>query len=331
VNERRPLDRRPVFVTGGSGFIGQHLLVALRERGISARALARSDAAAAAVSRAGADVVRGDLSDLASLTNGMRGCQAVVHLAALVRDDGSRDDFQRDVIDGTSDVLAAARTAGVGRFVHMSTEAVLAAGKALDTDEREPYPRHTVGLYSWSKQEAEKRVLAAASNDFHTVAVRPTFVWGRGDTVLLPQISAAVTANRFAWVGGGRARKSTSHVGNVVEGTLRALEYGANAEAYFINDAEVRVLRDFLTSLLATQGIDIHAGDIPLPLAYGAAKATEAAWRLTGRRGTPALSVAALNLVFMDWVFSCEKAQRDLGYAPVVSVAQGMAELRGTS
>ena len=80
-------------------------------------------------------------------------------------------------------------------------------------------------------------MLRADREGFAAVSVRPRLVWGAGDTTLLPGILAAVESGRFAWIGGGGHRTSTTHVDNAVEGLLLAAERGRHGEAYFVTDA----------------------------------------------------------------------------------------------
>ena len=194
------------------------------------RALARSDASAAAVSGHGAEAVRGDLDDAASMAAGAAGCEVAFHCAAHLGDWGSRADFERGNVQGTRNALAAAREAGVRRFVHVGTEAALLAGQPLvEADERAPLRFDSPALYSSTKARAEEAVIEANRNGLETVVVRPRFVWGRGDTTLLPAMTEMVRAGRFAWIGGGRHLTSTTHVDNVVHGLLLGAERGAPA------------------------------------------------------------------------------------------------------
>ncbi len=116
------------FVTGGSGFLGGRLLETLVARGDDVLALARSDAAAKAVQAHGATAVRGDLDAIDTMQHAMSGCEVVFHSAAKVEEWGEPAEFDRINVDGTRNVLAAARAAGVARFVHVSTEAQYAGG-----------------------------------------------------------------------------------------------------------------------------------------------------------------------------------------------------------
>src|SRR3954469_7651999 len=204
------------FVTGGSGFIGRHLLLRLLADGHVVRALARSDESARVVEGLGATPVRGDLADVGGLVDEIRGSAVVVHAAADVT--SWRPDHEVNVT-GTSRMLDAAREAGVRRFVHVSTEAVLVGGKPLRyVDESAPYPAKHVGEYARTKALAEQLVLAANGRQLRTVAVRPRLVWGPGDTTLLPEILEAARHGRWVWMDGGHYLTSTCHVANLCEG-----------------------------------------------------------------------------------------------------------------
>lgn len=137
------------FVTGGSGFIGQRLVDELRRRGVDVVALARSPEAATKLREAGVSIVPGEIGDREALSTGMAGADVVFHLAAKLGDWGVDAEYQRVNVDGTAAVLATARTSGVRRVVHVSTEAVLLDGRPLiDVDESRPYAQRPLGVYA---------------------------------------------------------------------------------------------------------------------------------------------------------------------------------------
>jgi nucleoside-diphosphate-sugar epimerase len=320
------------FVTGGSGFIGARLLRRLAADGISARALARSEASASKVAELGAEPVRGDLGDPAAMATGAAGCDVTFHLAAVVADWGPHEEFERGNVDGTRNALEASRRAGVGRFVHCGTEAAILAGQPLDgADESEPLRPDSPALYSATKARAEALVREANGDGIETVVLRPRFVWGAGDTTLLPEIAAAVKAGRFAWIGGGTHRTSITHVENVVQGLLGGARRGRGGEAYFVTDGEPVVFREFISELLRTQGIEPPGRTVPAWLAAGLARGGELAWRILPLRGSPPLTRFALWASSLDCVLDDSKARSELGYAPVVSREEGLAELRAAA
>jgi nucleoside-diphosphate-sugar epimerase len=316
------------FVTGGSGFIGGALVRRLVTDGWTVRALARSDASADAVRERGAEPVRGDLDDTASMAAGATGCEVAFHCAAHLGDWGSRADFERGNVQGTRNVLAAARDAGVRRFVHVGTEAALLAGEPLiEIDERAPLRFDSPALYSSTKARAEEAVIEANRNGLETVVVRPRFVWGRGDTTLLPIMTEMVRSGRFAWIGGGRHRTSTTHIDNVVHGLLLGAQRGAPGGVYFVTDGEPVVFRDFITRLLATQGVTPPGRSLPRPVASALAAAGETAWRVLPLPGRPPLTRLAVWVSALETTIDITRARTELGYAPVRTIEDGLEEL----
>ncbi len=316
------------FVTGGSGFIGGRLLQRLASEGTRVRALARSDAAAARVAELGAEPVRGELGDPGSLTAGADGADVAFHLAAHLGEWGAWEDFERGNVVGTRNALAACEEAGVGRFVHCGTEAALMAGEPLvHVDETAPLRPDSRAPYPATKAKAEQAVRSASRDGFETVALRPRFVWGRGDTTLLPEMVATVEAGRFAWVGGGTNVTETTHVDNVVEGLLLAAERGRPGEAYFVTDGEPVVFREFVTALLRTQGVEPPDRSLPAWTAAPLARVCEVAWRLLPLPGEPPMTAFRSWLLTQECTIDIAKARAELGYEPVVSRGRGLAEL----
>jgi nucleoside-diphosphate-sugar epimerase len=317
------------FVTGGSGFVGGALIERLRREGWDVRALARSERAAERVRELGAEPVSGDLDDRESLRAGAEGCEVCFHAAAKVEDWGDPADFERLNVQGTRNVIDACREAGVRRLVHVGTEAALMAGHPLvDVDEGAPLRPDSPALYSSSKAKAEQLVRAANGDGLETVVVRPRFVWGRGDSTLLPQIVEMVRSGRFRWVGGGRHLTATTHIDNTVEGLWLGATKAPAGGVYFVTDGEPVVFRDFLTALVGTQGVEIPDKSVPPGVANAAARAAEAIWRGLRRRGNPPLTRFAVWVSSQECTIDISRAERELGYRPVTSREDGLAELR---
>jgi nucleoside-diphosphate-sugar epimerase len=293
-------------------------------------ALARSDGSAAAVEAIGARPVRGDLADRAAIAAGAEGCEVAFHLAAHLGTWGSREEFMRDNVAGTKNALAGSREAGVKRFVHCGTEAALIAGEPLlEVDETAPLRPDSKALYSATKALAEQAVRGASADGFETVVLRPRFVWGKGDTTLLPGILAMVERGRFAWIGGGGQLTDITHVDNVVEGLLLAAAEGRTGEAYFVTDGERVVFREFVSALIESQGIEPPTRSVPASLAGPLAAAAESTWRLLHLGGEPPLTRFAVWISSQECTIDISKARSELGYEPVKDRETGLAELRG--
>ena len=247
----------------------------------------------------GAEPVSGDLDDRDSLRAGAEGCELAFHAAAKVEDWGDPADFERLNVRGTKNVIDACRDAGVRRLVHVGTEAALMAGQPLvNVDEEAPLRPDSVALYSSSKAKAERLVRAANGDGLETVVVRPRFVWGRGDTTLLPQIIEMIRSGRFRWIGGGRQLTATTHIDNTVEGLWLAATKAPAGGVYFVTDGEPIEFRDFITRWVGTQGVTIPDKSVPAGVVRAAAAAGERIWRLLKRPGlAPAHALHRLGVV----------------------------------
>jgi NADH dehydrogenase len=155
-----------ILVTGGTGFVGPKIVHALRGEGRDVRCLVRNPGDAGRLKAWGCEVVQGDVTDAASLHRAVAGCDAVVHLVAIIA--GRPSDFERVMIGGTQDLVAAAQEAGVRRFVLMS-----ALGVSPETKDLTPYY-----LAKWEME------LAVKDSGVEHVIFRPSFVFGRDGGVL---------------------------------------------------------------------------------------------------------------------------------------------------
>jgi nucleoside-diphosphate-sugar epimerase len=322
------------FVTGGSGFIGGRLIERLRADGWEVRALARSDEAERRVRERGAEPVRGTLMNGSAMTEGARGAEVCFHAAAHLGTDPTRplSEFRRVNVKGTQRMLESCRIAGVKRVVHVGTEAGLLHGQPLvAADERTPLAFRSRAPYAATKAEAEAAVLAAGDREMETVVVRPRFVWGVGDTTLLPVMTEMARRGRLRWIGGGRHLTSTTHVANAVEGLVLAAERGRPGNAYFVTDGSPVVFREFVSALLATQGVQAPEGTVPVAAARALAAAGEAAWRLLPFPGAPPLSRFAFWVSAFECTLDDRKAREQLGYRPVMTRDHGLTELQAAT
>jgi nucleoside-diphosphate-sugar epimerase len=215
--------------------------------------------------------------------------------------------------------------------VQVSTEAVLIAGEPLvNVNEDAPLRPDSAAPYASTKAMAEQLVVDANGDGLETVVVRPRFVWGTGDTVLLPAMVAAVRAGRFAWIGGGRHLTATVHVDNVVEGLLLGASRGQAGRVYFVTDGDPVVFREFVTELLATQNVEAPQRNIPVPVATALALVGETAWRALPLPGEPPLTRFTLWVSSQECTIDISRARSELGYAPLVTRESGLAQLRAS-
>ena len=316
-----------IFITGGSGFVGGHAIEALREGGHEVLALARSERSAAAVEALGATAVRGALGAVPEAP--LRGVEVVIHAAAFVEEWGTREQFEEANVVGTTQLLEVAQAAGVGRFIHVGTEAAVFTGQDLDqVTEALPYPEEHRYLYAETKARAEQAVLAANREGFVTLSLRPSLIWGPRDRSVLPTVLEMVEAGRFVWINGGEYARSVTNVRNLTHAMVQALEHGEGGSAYFIADDGETTLREFLTALAGTQGVALPGRSMPAWLVRPLAGVLEDTWRTFGLRSTPPLHRFVAELMSSHVTVDTSKAKAELGYAPVVGLSEGLAEMR---
>ena len=325
------MNQQKALVTGGSGYVGGRLIQTLKSHGWDVRALARSPQAMMRVAALGAEAVAGDLDDLPALKRALGGCDAVMHVAALFKLWGTEQEFERANVDGTRNLLsAAATTPTVRRFVQVGAAAVVMGDREpmIRVSEKLPRQERAWAPYSASKARAEALVLAAnVPGKFETMVVRPPMIWGAGMPTLDHMIET-VKAGQFRWVGDGSQAMSTAHVDNVCHALELALEKGRGGETYFISDGSDSTLKQFLSALLQTRSVDPPRASAPLPVAWVMATVMEWIWRTFARKGEPPITRQMLRLIGQPFTVDIAKAERELGYRPVVSREQGLAAMR---
>ena len=319
-----------VLVTGATGFLGRRVIHALTREGATVLALARSAAARDAVTALGATPVPGDLDRPGGLV--LPPADAVIHAAALFRLAGPRADFVRTNVAGTAALLAAARAAGVPRFVNVGAAAVVmddGGAPVRGADETAPVNRGSRFAYLATKAGGEALVLAANAPGFTTLSVRPPGIWGPGDA-FSAALPAMLRRKMFVFIGGGRFGWSTAHVDNVAEALCLALMRGAGGQAYFVNDREPVTFRAFAGGIAGAMGLSV-AGTPSLPygLASFAGGAMEAGARLVGAKGDPPISRMMVRMIGREFTTSDARARADLGYVGRVSRAEGLAGYAG--
>jgi len=325
------------IVTGGTGFIGGRLVESLVEQGHEVRCLVRKTSNVSRLNELGVELFYGDLGDLEALRNITKDGEVVFHLAALVTDWGDRETFYKYNVLATKELLESSKVNNVKRFVYMSSSTVVWKSdfwnihKLEDIDETYPYTENQTDNYNASKTEAEKLVLKHNNNNgLETTVVRPSNVWGAGDTVILPRIAMAAKKGILHPMGSGDRFVTPCHVKNLVNALLLLAEsIKAPGNIYFINDGVKIPYMDFLTKQLKSSGIDWTPGfSIPYKFAYGVAATLEVIFKLTKSKKPPVLTKMAVAALSGSRSYSIEKAGTDLGYKPAVDMDDGMQELK---
>jgi len=323
-------------LTGGTGFIGGKLATKLLAEGYEVRCLVRKTSRAEGLSKLGAELCYGDLSEPSSFKEFTKGGDVVYHLAAMVSDWGAKEEFYRINVEGTRNLLKASKEAGVRRFVYLSTSTVLwksdfwSVHNIIDIDESYPYPSSYNDYYNESKALAEKVVTGFfKDNDLETVVMRPSGVWGAGDTVILPRLVKIARKGMLLSVGSGDGLVSPCHVENLVQALILAAEArNAAGNIYFINDGMKMKHLEFISLLLKSVGIDWTPKiSVPYKLAFGLASLLELISRVANSKKPPVLTRFAVAAIAGSRTYSIEKAKKEIGYNPNVSLEEGLRQL----
>jgi len=316
-----------IFVTGASGFVGGAAAKTLVAAGHDVRAMSRSDKSDAAIRALGATPVRCDLENVAAEHIG--DAEAIIHCAAFVEQWGPRDAWRKFNIDGTRRTLEAAKSAGAKRFIHISTESVLWRGQHLrGVDETYPRAPNSPYPYSSTKARAEELVEQANTPAFQTIILRPRFIWGPGDTTLLPTIRHMAKTGQWMWIDNGRAQTSTTHIANLVHAIELALSNGRGGQAYFILDDGVRSMKEMIGAIAATQNIALPDKSVPAWAADAIGATCEVLWSTLPLKGEPPLTRFSAMIMSRDSVLKDDKARAEMGYRPVISVEDGLRALQ---
>lgn len=321
-----------ILVTGSTGFLGQHLARALLERGHQVWMLGRHFESAGWLLAAGAAKVQADLRDRNAVIGACAHMDAVYHAGALSAPWGPSADFYAINVGGTEYVLAGCAQHSVGRLVFVSSPSVLFNGRDqhLLTDAA-PYPARFISTYSASKKLAEDRVNAAIRRGLPALIVRPKAIFGPGDTSLFPRLILAARARRLPQIGSGRNLVDLTYVDNVVHALLAALGAPrALGNTYTITNDEHVPLWDVIRAVLRRLDLPARLRRLPVAAALGLARLMELRAQLTGRE--PLLTRYSVAVLARTQTYDISAARHDLGYRPVVSVAEGinrtLADLR---
>jgi nucleoside-diphosphate-sugar epimerase len=340
---------RTIFVTGGTGLVGSHVIEEALRRGHRVRALVRPTSDTRWIDAWGVEKVPGDLEDAEALARGVAGADWVINAAAKVGDWGQLDDFRRLNVDALRLLLDAAAAAGVGRFVHVSSLGVYEGRDHFGTDESTPPAMNSLDAYTRSKTEAEQLVLAyrrqGAPADLlpyvreqlsrstlpeerrrlDVAIVRPGFIYGERDRTVLPKLVTRLRSKVFAYFGSGEQALNCIYVKNLVHGIFLAAEApGASGEVFNLTDGARVTKKEFVGTVARLAGLPEPRRKIPRKLALFLAKALERRAKRKGATEPPMINMARYKFLGLNLDYSIEKARRVLAYAPPFTTAQGL-------
>ncbi len=325
-----------ILVTGGSGFVGQALAIALSQAGHQVIALSRKpnpELQKLGIQIISCDLAKKDEIDSISLT----GVETIFHTAAYVKMWGKYNNFYQTNFLGTKYLLEKAKAQHVKKFIYTSSPSVIADGKDLKgINEAYSYPKKYKAYYPQTKSLAEKFVLANNSKDFKTLALRPHLIWGPGDTNLIPTILAKAKSGKLKIIGDGQNKVDICYIEDCISAHLcaySALDANPKAagKAYFISQGEPVILWDWINQVLELNGLPKITRKIPFKFAYSLATVLELLARLIPSAPEPILTRFLVSEMATDHYFDLARAKEFLGFQPKYSVQAGMEKTFGKS
>lgn len=331
MTDTSPLDGKRCLVTGGAGFLGRHLVTALREKGCPVHVL---DVTPPPSAVDGVRWFQGDVRSEADVRAACEGVDTIFHTVAVIEAityarRSVAESIESINVGGTENVIRAARHHGVRRLVHTSSIVASFCMDAAGRDETAPYST-SCDLYTATKIAGERAVLRANGKDgLLTCAIRPGGIYGPGERLTYGRLVRALKAGvPLVVFGDGRARLDYVYIDNLVNGELRAAERLVDGspvcgEAYFLSDGTPINAGRFSIELVRNMGLDVPLVRVPDPIARAVAAALERLHQVFGAP-KPLFTVANVKLCDIDHYFSIEKAKRDLGYVPLIDTVEGL-------
>lgn len=311
-----------ILVTGGTGFLGQHLIDALLAQGQEVCFIGRNEQVVKELIAKGAQAIVADLRDKRAVIAACQGIDGVYHVGALSAPWGNQADFYAINVGGTEAILAGCQRYAVKRLIYVSSPSVVFDGRDQHlTIESVAYPRRFASIYSLTKKLGEDRVNAV--QELETVIIRPKAIFGPGDQALLPRLIAAARQQRLPQIGNGNNLVDLTYVDNVVHALLLALHtQSAIGKTYTITNNEHVALWNVIRDVLRHLELPTRLRVVPLPAALLAARIMEWQAMVTGRE--PLLTRYSATILARTQTYDISAAQRDLGYQPLVSVPEGI-------
>ncbi len=325
-----------VLVTGASGFLGGHLVEECNGRGDAVRVLVRKTSDISHLETIpGIEFKYGDLAERDSLEKACEGVEVVYHSAGRVFQSGTYEQHYEANYEGTLNVLDACSSTGVKRMVNISSPSTVFDFKDhINIDESYPYPARYASHYCKTKALAEQEVIKANENGgLTTTSLRPHAIWGPGDKIgIIPQFVGKLADGTFRSIGHARqVMVDLCYVKNATHACILAgRSEKAGGRIYFITDGEPVSLWPFIDHLCDVLELSRPAKDVSPAISMNMARAVESIWRLPwlAKKGGAPLTRYRIGILTKSGTYNIDAAKRDLGYAPLVGVEEGLEQLK---
>lgn len=313
-----------VVVTGATGCLGRALIAELAARGDHVTAIARQPQDLPGAMLHCRDLASEDVDDL------LNGAQIVYHCAALSTAWGSAAAFEAANVTATWRLLCAARGAGVQRFVFASSPTIYADGRhRLNLIENAALPAQFASHYARTKHESEMLVRAADQpGGMRCVAIRPRAIYGAHDRALMPRMIQAMRRGTVPLIAGGQAQIDVTHSHDAARAMILAAERAqkVGGRAFNITSGQSHTVRELVDHAARLTGLRFRTRNLPYGVAIRLATLIEAWQRLRAPETEPVLTRQAVMSMGRSMTLDISAARSELGYAPQVTLEQGLRD-----
>jgi len=319
-----------VLVTGGGGFLGQAIVNRLVKRGDHVRSLARNFYPE--LEKMGVDQIQADISDSATVAAACKDRTIVYHVAAKPPPWGRYADYHQTNVIGTQNIIDRCLDQEPCRLIYTSSPSVVHNSQDIEgADESMPYPQKFSSHYAKTKAMAEQLVVKASGNKLKTIILRPHKIWGPGDNQILTRLVAR--AKKLKQIGDGKNLIDVTYIDDAANAHILAADKlkqhpDLSGNIYFISQGQPVLAWYMINEFLKAAGCRPVKKSVPFRVAWVTGALLELVYKILHLSKEPYITRFLAETVSQSHRFNIDAAKRDLGYAPKISIPEGLRRLR---
>lgn len=315
------------LVTGGTGFLGQHLARRLLELGYTVRVLGRNTSIGNQLKTEGMQFIPLDLTDAPALMEACRGQSLVFHCGALSAPWGKERDFYNANVLGTRHLTQGCQKFGVSRLIHVSSPSIYFDGQdCLNIREDAPLPNRAVNFYAHTKRLAEIEIDNAFRSGLPVVTIRPRALFGPGDHTILPRLIRANQRLGVPFINLGKALIDVTYIDNAVDALLCCIDSPESTlgHKYNVSNGTPTTVAALMHGLFGKLGQELRPLHVAYPVAHGLAALLEGLSHtvLLGRE--PLFTRYSMGVLAKSQTLDISRTQMELGYQPKITIEEGL-------
>lgn len=319
-----------ILVTGGTGFLGKRLVKRLLDLGHNVTAMGRNTSKAVELEKLGAKFLQVDLINKSEVINACKSIDYIFHCGAKSSPWGKYQEFYESNVVGTENIIAGCQQNQVKRLIHISTTSIYSEFRdKYNLKENAPLPNKSINYYSKTKLMAEDIIEQAQKDGLGTIVIRPSGIFGSGDTAILPRLIEANNKRFIPVLNNKTVKIDITHIDNVVDALVLCLDSPEHTlgKKYNITNDDPINLHVFLKDLIKRLGYEFRPMKLPFKLMYIMALGQEWLSKCIFNYREPALTRYSLCILTHSRVLDISAARYDLGYEPRVSITDGVEEV----